>query len=274
MKKFLSLSIMLAASLQVGAQCEAPTSLPYLENSETVVVPFIPECTTSSFNTFSSSEIFETTSGPIPGFEGNVIAYNTFVNSEFGMPPWSMVAADLTLPQMQLQQGVAYTISFRYGNSNPDLQIDQLVVNLGGTAVTIATINNITGATPTQFTSQPFSPPTTGTYTISLNVQTEGTQGFLYIDDIVVQQSGLMAVQHNNFSRINIYPNPVNDVLHVNNEYFLNKIEIYNMAGQKVHTSHPHATYATIDASKLADGVYIVSLYSEEASHNVRIVKQ
>jgi len=78
---------------------------------------------------------------------------------------------------------------------------------------------------------------------------------------------------------IQVYPNPVADVLQVQLEEPLAKtgvMEIYNANGQVVKTGvlTPQQTIAKIDLSTLTKGTYILKIPNENAFIQKKIIKQ
>ena len=72
-------------------------------------------------------------------------------------------------------------------------------------------------------------------------------------DDI----SGTIEVYNRNKSGINLYPNPVADVIHIDKTGI---VEIVNITGQVVFTQVNKEIYQEIDISELAKGIYFVRI--------------
>ena len=71
--------------------------------------------------------------------------------------------------------------------------------------------------------------------------------------------------------QINIYPNPVNDVLYIESENVLN-VELFNISGQKVIDSV--CLNNKIDLSGYPAGTYILKLYSDDKVFIQKIIKE
>ncbi len=67
---------------------------------------------------------------------------------------------------------------------------------------------------------------------------------------------------------INIYPNPVNDVINIESD--VESVTITNTNGQVVATS----TESSIDVSNLASGLYIIHIQTENGIYSAKITKQ
>jgi len=97
--------------------------------------------------------------------------------------------------------------------------------------------------------------------------------GNIIIDDITFATTTL-SVNDVNFrddASITLYPNPVNDVLTINSPLAIEKVEVFNLLGQKTMT----AATATVDASGLAKGMYLVKIYQEnDVISTKRFIKQ
>lgn len=276
MKKILLLTpfFFLTLSPLAYAQCE-PAALPYTVNAEAAAPPALPECVSSNYEMFSSSEVFKTIAGPVPGFEGNVLGYNTVVNNEF-MDPSALVGASLYTRSFQLQQGVNYKVSYKYGNSGANQAIDNVYVSVvaGGTgSVDVATHENITGAVPVNFTSQPFTVTAAGAYSVVFTVSTTGTQGFFYLDDIVVEEAGVAGIDKHELAVLSAYPNPANDAVTLTGA-FVNSVTLFSATGQKVLFKTVGNTTATLSLQGLAAGIYILNAELENGRQTLKIVKE
>lgn len=65
-----------------------------------------------------------------------------------------------------------------------------------------------------------------------------------------------------------IYPNPANNVLNVNANSNINKVEVYNMLGQNVMTVDVNDTNASINTSNLSTGMYTLKLHTDNGVVN------
>lgn len=265
----------LAVMPQAYSQCTEPFTVPYEMDTESLAVPALPDCSTSYYNSFASQEQFQTIAGPVAGYSGNVLAYST-ATSEF-MPPEAWVSAVLYSPGLQLQQGISYTVSYKYGNSDAQLSIDGMTVAVSGAnggQVTVAEHMDITGAVATQHTSSMFTVPVSGSYQINFSVYTTGTQGLLYLDDVKVEEVPTMGLSGKDKSLATIYPNPVKDLLHLNNSSDLDKVTIYNMAGQVVMSKDNILPLSTLDMGRFAEGIYLAELINGNSREMIKVIKE
>jgi 1,4-alpha-glucan branching enzyme len=70
---------------------------------------------------------------------------------------------------------------------------------------------------------------------------------------------------------LRLYPNPIQDILHINNIKDVNSIQIYNLAGKSIlNLSHPNQSL-DLNLSHLNSGIYIIVF---QAKDNTRIVRK
>lgn len=77
-------------------------------------------------------------------------------------------------------------------------------------------------------------------------------------------------VENNNLSDISIYPNPVSDIIYIDNAEG-SKIEIYNTLGKLVLKIDCATSNQSVDLSKYAEGNYFIRI--NESVHKVNLVK-
>jgi hypothetical protein len=84
-----------------------------------------------------------------------------------------------------------------------------------------------------------------------------------YVDD---------GVGENEMEMISVYPNPTQDVIYIgaNNDLSVQRVEVFNVTGQKVMSS----TESVIDVSGLGSGMYIVRVTADDRIVTQCIVKQ
>ena len=273
-KRLIILTLYLGATITSVAQCEEPVQLPYFEGLENAIAPYLPFCLSSDFQTPPFFNAFETLAGPIGGFEGNVFVFDT---AQFEGSPMSEDAAmmsSLLTPEIEFTSGIGYTVSFRYGNSNPQKTISMLTIELGATNIIIGEITNITGATAADYISVQFTPPSTGTYKINFRVYTISTQGLLYLDNIQVEETGVMSIKENTLDGLILYPNPVKDILTLDSAEPLDKIEVFNSLGQLVLSENPGTAKTTINLEGQPTGVYLLTVQSDNKAKTSRVIKE
>jgi len=75
-------------------------------------------------------------------------------------------------------------------------------------------------------------------------------------------------------SKLQYFPNPVNDVLNISYSENIQSVNVYNMLGQQVLTAKVDTKDAKIDVSSLATGNYVVKANTNDAVQVMKIVKK
>ena len=94
----------------------------------------------------------------------------------------------------------------------------------------------------------------------SSEIETLYNENSLGIDDELLTQS------------INLYPNPVTNILTIDSEIPLTKVEIYSMLGKKV--KEINSGFTSIRTRNLSNGVYIFKIYSENGIATKKLIKK
>lgn len=90
----------------------------------------------------------------------------------------------------------------------------------------------------------------------------------LYLDDLLLGTNTVMK------NEVSVYPNPVENILHINATEKVDAIQIVNVLGQQVTNILIDANNKQIDVSDLASGVYMVKVISSATQETFKIVKQ
>jgi Secretion system C-terminal sorting domain len=83
-----------------------------------------------------------------------------------------------------------------------------------------------------------------------------------------------IAAQENILNDVSVYPNPVNDKLQIRTTETMQRLVIYNSLGQTVHVSQPQTVNTEVDMNNFESGVYYVTVYFENESKSVNVIKQ
>jgi len=116
----------------------------------------------------------------------------------------------------------------------------------------------------------------TGTYTIEVTHKGTldgGSQNY----SLIVSGFDQEDLSTNDLAReqILVYPNPVNDLLHVDNANIINKYELYDIQGRLIKSENlTNQNSLTIDTYSLVKGVYMLNLITENGSFVEKIVKK
>lgn len=104
---------------------------------------------------------------------------------------------------------------------------------------------------------------------IFFNFGVNGAGEEYFFDDIVkVESLNTIDIAAN---EIVVYPNPVKDNLYINSQTEINRVEVYNIFGQKVYQNE--GQLSQVDLSNLNSGIYLVQLYNNEKVITKKIVK-
>ena len=83
-----------------------------------------------------------------------------------------------------------------------------------------------------------------------------------------------LTTDSNENSNFNYYPNPVKNILNLNNNQEITQISIFNFLGQEVLTKSLNATNANLDLSNLVKGVYLVKVLANQQIKTFRVIKE
>ncbi len=81
-----------------------------------------------------------------------------------------------------------------------------------------------------------------------------------------------LSVSEINDTAMNIYPNPVSDILTVDSKLPLTKVEIFSILGQK--EKEINSGFNSIQLNNLISGFYIIKIYSEKGTTVRKLIKQ
>ncbi|PCI07919.1 MAG: hypothetical protein COB73_07560 [Flavobacteriaceae bacterium] len=97
--------------------------------------------------------------------------------------------------------------------------------------------------------------------------------GNILVDQIVFNSIALSVndIDYREDTSLTLYPNPVNDVLNINSPLAIEKVEVFNLLGQRAMI----ATTSRINTSNLAKGMYLVKVTQEgDVVSTKRFIKQ
>ena len=89
----------------------------------------------------------------------------------------------------------------------------------------------------------------------SLNIETLSTVGF-------------------DASALSVYPIPAENMLNINYKSTVNTVKIFNLLGQEVYAKNIDANKYQLNVSSFKAGVYILKLYTDNASHGLKFIKE
>jgi hypothetical protein len=115
----------------------------------------------------------------------------------------------------------------------------------------------------------------------NLGVWYDGSNWAIYTEDLSDMPSGIafdIMIAANEMStseviiadKINVYPNPVKDILNIHSEKPIQKIQVMNMAGQIVFES---GEVSSINMQNLPKGMYIVNIHTPNQMQSKKVIK-
>ena len=81
-------------------------------------------------------------------------------------------------------------------------------------------------------------------------------------------------INSSNTYKVDFYPNPVENILNIKSQSKIQKVEIYNFAGQRVLTKKVNNLDQKIQLNGLASGIYIVNVSTEKGTESFKIIKK
>ena len=241
------------------------TTVPYVMNFETAIVPALPNCT--SIQNVGTGNLWTVANNPGFGFTTKTLQY--LYNGSNAANVWFYTQG------LNLTAGTTYSIAFDYG-SNSTAYVEKLKVAYG-TSATAASMTNVVVDLPSISNNTPvtslteFTPTTTGVYYFGFNVYSAANQYNLYVDNIVIDVS--LSTGSFDSSSFSAYPNPVKDVFNFAYSNTISDLVIYNLLGQQVLATKPNATQGQVDMSSFPNGTYLVKVTSENQTKTIKVIK-
>jgi hypothetical protein len=153
------------------------TSVPYLMNFESAVVPALPNCTSAVNN--GTGNIWTVANNPGNGFTTKALQY--LYNSANPANTWFFTQG------INLTAGTSYTIQYNYGSSS-SFYVENLKVAYGSSASSTTMTNTLFDHTITtagiQLNQVDFVPTTTGVFYFGFQAASIADQFNIYVDNI------------------------------------------------------------------------------------------
>ena len=93
------------------------------------------------------------------------------------------------------------------------------------------------------------------------------------LGSIVMGEEPSAGIEDQDFTTLNMYPNPAIDILNISAQSTINNIEIYNVLGQKVIRMSLEDTSAEINVSNLNSGIYLIKYEINNRTSTKKFVK-
>jgi len=268
MKKIISTAAVLCSiHFTAIAQCN-PVNLPYAEDLSNVVGTTMPQCYSTQAETFSSN-VWQISSGAVD-FDNS---YFIFYTQNDNVPE---VAASLSLRQLNLEGGKTYRLSYQCQNSLDQFELFSLYpdIRMGGVVSVYDETTIVYDGTLTNV-SKEFEVTETGVYYFSFTIYATSNTGAFYLDDILVEEvDDTMGVNGVIAHRLQVYPNPVQQIATITGNTPIDKIELFSTTGQLLQSHQPNAAETRVDLSALAAGVYYLNINSGNEVTRKKIIKE
>lgn len=77
----------------------------------------------------------------------------------------------------------------------------------------------------------------------------------------------------NEINKVTFYPNPVKDILYLDN-ISASKATIYSLLGQQLEVKDIQSSSSSIDMTKYAKGIYLITLENENQKQTIKVIKE
>ncbi|MDQ0592711.1 hypothetical protein QFZ37_001080 [Chryseobacterium ginsenosidimutans] len=240
--------------------CDA-LNVPYSLDFENVVVPELPDCTTSSgWKTKQGNSAFGTNTKVLTYELGNGSANSWFFTRG-----------------VNLTAGTAYNISFKYAKG----PFQEKLKVVYGTSATVAGMTNIIADYPNIINnvvnseSINFVPTVSGVYYFGFNIYSNNFSfNVLSIDDININEvANLATIEASSKDNIKVYPIPFSENINISDVTNVKSISIMNISGEILKTFNKQTTM--LDLKDLISGVYMVVITMKDGSkQSVKVIKK
>lgn len=96
----------------------------------------------------------------------------------------------------------------------------------------------------------------------------------VYVDNVYFSTGEVAATADLNSKVVRLYPNPADDVLHINAATPIETLVIYNTLGQQVFTMEVNSNEAVVNVSALTSGIYSISTMSNGGTTVQKFIKK
>ncbi len=193
-----------------------------------------------------------------------LVAYSTPTGNPVGNYTYSLSAA----PGIQLPADVFSRVGISYNKTT-----GQAIIKAPGLAAAGAGVaGSSAGSDPAEIDFVGFSGNTTAVPNTAA--------GSVIMDNLLVKASNTDTLLNNvtfaedSLVTINLYPNPVNDILNINSKYTLNNISISDINGRVVRNTSLNGTEAQINIADLASGVYLLKVVTSDGTVTKKVIKE
>ena len=173
----------------------------------------------------------------------------------------------LKLSDFAVEQGEEYTFSYWYKDESTDARFRHWGIWRDNT-------NNAEVGPSTDLKPTGYMPDTSGWEKVAMLVtapvgathfrldfrtyKETGDSGIVYLDNISFKKGNHLSTKENNIDGLNIFPNPVDEVLNITSNSNLEKnVQLFDLTGKKVLDV---TTVSTVNVSTLKAGIYVAKI--------------
>lgn len=177
---------------------------------------------------------------------------------------------------INLEAGENYNLKFDY--MGVDAMFPEKMEVLIGTDANIASmtkqlwVNEEIINYPYETASVNFTIPSSGVYYIAFRAFSDPDQFYLSLDNIKVSKENL-STQESMFSKLSFYPNPVKNVLNIDNEEDINNVSVFDLSGKLLITKVVSGKNVKLDLSSLKASSYMLRVQTKSGAKTIKIIK-
>jgi hypothetical protein len=101
----------------------------------------------------------------------------------------------------------------------------------------------------------------------------EGSGDNAYLDNIGISAT-LSSNTEIELPELKVYPNPAHTIVTIENNETIDKIQLFNLNGQQLHTEYNDTKSMRIDLTKYSVGTYFLKVYSNEKMKTIELIKK
>ena len=87
-------------------------------------------------------------------------------------------------------------------------------------------------------------------------------------------QDGTLSTQNFQIEEVNLFPNPVNNILNIQTNLYIENVEIFNMLGQRINELTLDSNNKLIDMSAFTEGMYLVKVSVNGKEFTYKVLKE
>ncbi|OXB23558.1 hypothetical protein B0A80_10020 [Flavobacterium tructae] len=95
-----------------------------------------------------------------------------------------------------------------------------------------------------------------------------------YLDNLVFDKTSSLGVDGTHFTNFKYYPNPIENVLHIESNSVISKVEVYTLSGQLLSINNYSDSKVSIDFKNHASGVYLLVVTQDDKKETFKVIKK